>query len=234
MKNNFNEEVRKMKSKRKLKKMLITALVTVMGIGMMLPVQAATQKDKKATVQYASIPATVETSSYGDVWVTVKYPSDNVDVDYNMRILNSKGKVIKYKENTMGMWGFYNLKKKQLYYYQIREMETTYNYWLGETVIKGEWTKKIPFVIAEYPVSQVGRSRKVRIRMPKIQGVKSYKIYMSYKKNKEWKKLTAVKSGKSIIISKFKGKALKKNKNYYYKIVPSKGVNSTVGVIRFN
>ena len=36
------------------------------------------------------------------------------------------------------------------------------------------------------------------------------------------------------ITAKFKGKALARNKKYYYKIVPSKGVNATIGVIRFS
>ena len=40
----------------------------------------------------------------------------------------------------------------------------------------GEWTKKVPFVIAQYQLSQVGTGRKVRIKMPKISGVKSYKV----------------------------------------------------------
>lgn len=36
------------------------------------------------------------------------------------------------------------------------------------------------------------------------------------------------------IPAKFNGKALARNKKYYYKIVPSKGVNATIGVIRFS
>ena len=59
----------------------------------------------------------------------------------------------------------------------------------------GEWTKKVPFVIAQYQLSQVGTGRKVRIKMPKISGVKSYKVYMSYKKDR------APNSRKQIIIS---------------------------------
>ena len=36
------------------------------------------------------------------------------------------------------------------------------------------------------------------------------------------------------IPAKFKGKALARNKKYYYKTAPSKGVNATIGVIRFS
>ena len=56
--------------------------------------------------------------------------------------------------------------------------------------------EKVPFVIAQYQLSQVGTGRKVRIKMPKISGVKSYKVYMSYKKNKAWKKAEDSKSRK--------------------------------------
>lgn len=222
-----------MKKRGKLKQFLIAMIVVVMGISVMLPVQAATRKDAKATVQYASIPATIETISSGDVYIKVKKPSDRYEIDYDMRILNRKGKVIRFSEKTLGIEEFESLKKNQLYYYQIREVETTSYPWGGESVTKGAWTKKVPFIIAQYPVSQVGTARKVRIKMPKIQGVKNYKVYISDKKNKGWKKLKTVKSGGSVIISKFKGKALKKNKKYYYKIVPNKGVNSTIAWFGF-
>ncbi len=94
--------------------------------------------------------------------------------------------------------------------------------------------KKFHLLSLDISSAKVGTGRKVRIKMPKISGVKSYKVYMSYKKDRAWKKLKTVKAGKSIVVSKFKGKALARNKKYYYKIMPSKGVNATIGVIRFS
>ena len=41
---------------------------------------------------------------------------------------------------------------------------------------------------------------------------------MSYKKDRAWKKLKTVKAGKSIVVSKFKGKALARNKNITIKL----------------
>lgn len=64
--------------------------------------------------------------------------------------------------------------------------------------------------------------------------LKVIKYICPIKKDRAWKKLKTVKAGKSIVVSKFKGKALARNKKYYYKIVPSKGVNATIGVIRFS
>lgn len=208
----------------------MAAITVIMSILISFPIQAQTinQKQAKATVQYASIPAKVETSSSGDIFITVK----NISDDYRMRVLDSKGSVVEVSEQNGGITYFSYLKKNRLYYYQIRETRTAAYPW--EEDFTGEWTKKVPFVIAQYQLSQVGTGRKVRIKMPKISGVKSYKVYMSYKKDRAWKKLKTVKAGKSIVVSKFKGKALARNKKYYYKIMPSKGVNATIGVIRFS
>ena len=223
-----------MKSIRKPNCILAIVIFALMSILISIPVQAQTinQKQAKVTVQYASIPAKVETSSSGDIFITVKNISDDYRTDYDMRVLDSKGNVVEVSEQNGGITYFSYLKKNRLYYYQIRETRTAAYPW--EEDFTGEWTKKVPFVIAQYQLSQVGTGRKVRIKMPKISGVKSYKVYMSYKKNKAWKKLKTVKAGKSIVISKFRGKALARNKKYYYKIVPSKGVNATIGVIRFS
>lgn len=223
-----------MKSIRILSRYLMAAITVIMSILISFPIQAQTinQKQAKATVQYASIPAKVETSSSGDIFITVKNISDDYRADYDMRVLNNKGNVVEVSEQNGGITYFSYLKKNRLYYYQIRETRTSAYPW--EEDFTGEWTKKVPFVIARYQLRQVGTGRKVRIKMPKISGVKSYKVYMSYKKDRAWKKLKTVKAGKSIVVSKFKGKALARNKKYYYKIMPSKGVNATIGVIRFS
>ena len=223
-----------MKTIRILRRYLMAAITVIMSILISFPVQAQTinQKQAKVTVQYASIPAKVETSSSGDIFITVKNISDDYRTDYDMRVLDSKGNVVEVSEQNGGITYFSYLKKNRLYYYQIRETRTAAYPW--EEDFTGEWTKKVPFVIAQYQLSQVGTGRKVRIKMPKISGVKSYKVYMSYKKDRAWKKLKTVKAGKSIVVSKFRGKALARNKKYYYKIVPSKGVNATIGVIRFS
>lgn len=216
-----------MKKRGKLKQFLIAMIVVVMGVSVMFPVQAATRKYVEGTV-CADIPSRVNTD-FGSVDIAVSKLETAVEY-YDMRILNRKGKIIRFKRE-FGWTMFKGLKKNQLYYYQIREVYAPVYGNINAT--EGNWTVKVPFVLAEYPVSQVGTARKVRIKMPKIQGVKEYKIYMSYKYKKEWKKLKTVKAGNSIIISKFKGKALKKNKEYYYKIVPNEGKNATLGCIRF-
>ena len=60
-------------------------------------------KQAKVTVQYASIPAKVETSSSGDIFITVKNISDDYRVDYDMRVLNNKGNVVEVSEQNGGI-----------------------------------------------------------------------------------------------------------------------------------
>lgn len=211
-------------------KKVMTALMLMLVVMMLpIPAMAATQKDSIATPQYANIPADINTR-YGIIEIRIRNLSNDTSMDYDVRVLDSKGKVIRYREEAGAGLVCTGLKKNQLYYYQIRQIRLMDN---GGS-IKYEWTKPVPFLTAQYPISQVGTGRKVRIKMPKIAGVKNYKVYMSYKKNSGWKKLKTLKSGNSIIISGFKGKALKANKNYYYKIAPNKGGEPTIGVIRFN
>ena len=89
-----------MESIRKQNCILAIVMFALMSILISFPVQAQTtnQKQAKATVQYASIPAKVETSSSGDIFITVKNISDDYKADYDMRVLDSKGKVVEVSE----------------------------------------------------------------------------------------------------------------------------------------
>ena len=94
-----------MKSIRILSRYLMAAITVIMSILISFPVQAQTinQKQAKATVQYASIPAKVETSSSGDIFITVKNISDDYRADYDMRVLNNKGNVVEVSEPNGGI-----------------------------------------------------------------------------------------------------------------------------------
>ena len=98
----------------------------------------------------------------------------------------------------------YSVNKNRLYSYQFRAVQ--YDYSQGKYVPYSGWFKSSLFTTAQYKISKVGNSRKVKIKTPKVAGIKNYKIYMSLKKNKGWKKVKKVKAGKAVVISKFKGK----------------------------
>lgn len=93
-----------MKSIRKQNCILAIVMFALMSILTSFPVQAQTinQKQAKVTVQYASIPAKVETSSSGDIFITVKNISDDYRADYDMRVLNNKGNVVEVSEQNGG------------------------------------------------------------------------------------------------------------------------------------
>ena len=59
-----------------------------------------------------AIPAKVETSSSGDIFITVKNISDDYRADYDMRVLNNKGNVVEVSEQNGGITYFSYLKKK--------------------------------------------------------------------------------------------------------------------------
>ena len=107
-----------MKSIRKQNCILAIVMFALMSILTSFPVQAQTinQKQAKVTVQYASIPAKVETSSSGDIFITVKNISDDYRADYDMRVLNNKGNVVEVSEQNGGITYFSYLKKNRLYY----------------------------------------------------------------------------------------------------------------------
>ena len=106
-----------MKSIRKQNCILAIVMFALMSILTSFPVQAQTinQKQAKVTVQYASIPAKVETSSSGDIFITVKNISDDYRVDYDMRVLNNKGNVVEVSEQNGGITYFSYLKRKIVY-----------------------------------------------------------------------------------------------------------------------
>lgn len=112
---------------------------------------------------------------------------------------------------------FNGLKKNKLYYYRIRGLMSNGGTYTPVT----EWSAYKAFATLKPKVKLTSKkSKTVSFKIPKVAGVKKFNIYMSTKKNKGYKKIKTIKPGKTFKISKFKGKAFKYYKNYYYKIVP--------------
>ena len=212
---------------KKITKVLALALAFMMAFALQAPVNAA----EKATVQAVNQNQAQAAVQVGGVYASVDYLSDSyVGIKVNNSagaylefcLCDNKGKVIQTKyANPYTSYVLYSVKKNRLYFYKFRAVQ--YDYSQGKYIPYSGWFKSALFTTAKYKVSKVGNSRKVKIKTPKVAGIKNYKIYMSLKKNKGWKKVKTVKAGKAVVVSKFKGKAFKLNKNYYYKIVPNKG-----------
>ena len=108
----------------------------------------------------------------------------------------------------------FTLKKNQLYYYRVRA--TSYNYSTGQYVPVSNWSYGYGINTGVCTVKLSGK--KVRIKTPKVKGVKKFTLYMSTNRTKGYKKIKTVKSGKTITVSSFKKKSFKKYKDYYYYI----------------
>ena len=177
---------------------------------------AVNQEKAQVNTQAAKIIAQITSLSENSVGISINNPdSDYVEV----QIRDHKGKVVKTRYDIS--YSSFNLSKNKLYSFRFRRVY--YSYSDRKYIAISNWSNSPSFTTAKYKVRQVGKSRKVKIKTPKVAGIKNYKIYMSTKENSGWKKIKTLKPGKAITISRFKGKSFKYYKNYYYKIVPNKG-----------
>ena len=206
---------------KKITRIFALALAFVMAFALQAPVNAAekaavNQEKAQVNTQAAKIIAQITSLSENSVGISINNPdSDYVEV----QIRDHKGKVVKTRYAIS--YSSFNLSKNKLYSFRFRRVYSSYSD--RKYIAIRNWSNSPSFTTAKYKVRQVGKSRKVKIKTPKVAGIKNYKIYMSTKKNSGWKKIKTLKPGKAITISRFKGKSFKYYKNYYYKIVPNKG-----------
>lgn len=216
---------------KKITRIFALALAFVMAFALQAPVnaaeeasvQAVNQAQTQVDTQYArSITARITYLSYNSVGISFSNPESEW---LEVQLRDRNGKVLQTNHNFT--YSTFSLSKNKLYSFRFRRVE----YSNGAYVPYTNWSSSISFSTDKHKVSQVGKSRKFRIKTPKVAGIKNYKIYMSMKKNGGWKKVKTVKAGKSVVISKFKGKSLKNYKYYYYKIVPNKGKTTWIGYV---
>lgn len=217
---------------KKMKKIFAFALAFMMASALQAPVNAA----EKATVQAVNqenVQATVQANTYTHGVYSLYYnttskkapltigvtsnASDSYYYKYQVQLLDYKKKKV-IAESTCSVYAFFNLKKNQLYYYRVRA--TAYDYRQGRYVPVSGWSYGHGINTAICTVKLSGK--KVKIKVPKVKGVKKFTLYMSTKSDKGYKKVKTVKPGKTVTISKFKKKAFKKGKYYYYNVASNK------------
>ncbi|MGN0353987.1 MAG: hypothetical protein ACI4EI_02795 [Muricoprocola sp.] len=111
------------------------------------------------------------------------------------------------------------LKKNKLYYYSCRNIR--YDQAVGNYVATSGWASKKAFCTGKYSVSlQSSQSKKVVFKVPKIEGIKYYRCYMSTNEKSGYKRVATMYPGKKYVTSKFNGKTYSYGKKYYYKIYP--------------
>lgn len=206
---------------KKITRIFALALAFVMAFALQAPVNAAekaavNQEKAQATVQAGSFTHRVQSLYYNS---STKKASLTIEVNssgvyrYQVQLLNyNKKKVVATDE--CSLYAFFTLKKNQLYYYRVRA--TSYNYSTGQYVPVSNWSYGYGINTGVCTVKLSGK--KVRIKTPKVKGVKKFTLYMSTNRTKGYKKIKTVKSGKTITVSSFKKKSFKKYKDYYYYI----------------
>ncbi len=210
---------------KKITRIFALALAFVMAFALQAPVNAAekaavNQEKAQATVQAGSFTHRVRSLYYNS---STKKASLTIEVNssgvyrYQVQLLNyNKKKVVATDE--CSLYAFFTLKKNQLYYYRVRA--TSYNYSTGQYVPVSNWSYGYGINTGVCTVKLSGK--KVRIKTPKVKGVKKFTLYMSTNRTKGYKKIKTVKSGKTITVSRFKKKSFKKYKDYYYYISSAK------------
>lgn len=154
---------------------------------------------------------TKKNSNYNTLEVSYSYAS-NAD-GYEVYVYDSNGKKIKTVKNTKA-YSTSSIVKG------VKTTATVYVQVKPYTLINGskkygDASSKILSVGA--PTAKVAKSGSgVKISWNKVTGAKKYEIYMSTT-NKNYKKIKTVSSSKkSVVITKFKGKKLKKYQTYYF------------------
>ena len=220
---------------KKITKVFAFAFAFMMAFALQAPVnaaektavQAVNQNQAQATVQADTYRHGVSSLYYSKsskkASLTISVVSNSSNYYYEVQLLNyTKKKVV--GKTTCARYAFFDLKKNQLYYYRVRA--TAYDYTQGKYVPVSNWSYGYGINTAVCTVKLSGKN--VKIKVPKVKGVKKFTLYMSTNNKKGYKKVKTVKPGKTVVVSKFKKKAFKKGKYYYYNIASNKNQSRLV------
>lgn len=156
----------------------------------------------------------LNTKNFKSASIEVNYEESGI-TSYEVGLYNASKKLVKTKI-CKSYASFSGLKKNRLYYYRVRGLDS------GRVPVTGWSVYRAFTTMGVTPKLVSNASRTISFKAPKISGVKSYTLYLSDKSNtKGFKKVGTIKPGKTIKVSKFKGKAFVYYKDYYYKIVPN-------------
>jgi hypothetical protein len=148
-------------------------------------------------------------NSYGFSFST----SDSYD-GYQWQFLSPSGKVLKTYTDKYNIENFINGKamKYRFRTYVTCGTQRRYSAWSGCKYLG--FTRNI--------TSKIYKRKYVKISWSKVNNVSSYSIYTSTKEKSGYKKFKTVSAKtRSVIIKKIAGKSIKKNKNYYVRIIPN-------------
>ena len=186
--------------------MSLLALVFLLAVVSKVNVKAAAPTSKGFSVHHISNDRT-----------TVGIDLPNNHVMKQAQLIDAKGNVLK-SQKCVKYVVFTGLSVNNVYRCRYRTLIRDYT--LNKYVVSSDWSEMIGFIPTSYKMRQVGSKRAFSIAMPKVNGVAKYWVFLSKKQNSGYVSAKKAKPGKTVKISKFKGKKLKKNTYYYVRIFP--------------
>lgn len=134
---------------------------------------------------------------------------------YHFEFQTTSGKVKKNQYTTSSSVSISNL-KGTFYKYRVRSYVEC-----GSKRVYSAWSDFKTIGIAKKVTGKYAKGNKLRINWSKINGASGYTVYASNKENSGYKKVKTLSAKKrNVVISKIRGKKLKKNTPYYVRIVP--------------
>lgn len=134
---------------------------------------------------------------------------------YRFEFQTTSGKVKKTLDTNSNSVSTSNL-KGTFYKYRVRSFVEC-----GSKRAYSAWSDFKTIGIAKKVTGKYVKGNKLRINWSKINGASGYTVYASNKENSGYKKVKSLSAKKrNVVISKVRGKKIKKNKLYYVRIVP--------------
>ena len=164
-------------------------------------------------------------SSKGAAFSISDNPYPDVLEGVEWRLLTKNGKAVKYSGTaTTKQFTDYNVALNQVYQLSVRGYSLVngvkyFGPWYSKVVVPQPKMKKLKLV----------DGRKIKVSWKKVSGATKYIIYGSTKEKSGYKKIATVKKKKtSVLVSKVRGKKLKKYQNYYFKVQAVCGKNKSL------
>lgn len=131
-----------------------------------------------------------------------------------VQLLTRKGKLVK-EAYVKKSCAFRKLRKNRLYYYRYRyvsydEAGRTYR-------AVSSWSVKRP--VSTFRIKVKHSDGEIVFKVPKTPGIKKYRLYISTRRHRGYKKEKTLRPGTQVRVDEVKGEELVKYKLYFYQIV---------------
>jgi len=152
--------------------------------------------------------------NYGDFKMSSD-PYPDLQYSYEWQLRTRNGKTVKASGTSSHDSFRAKAPSNQVYKLWVRG----YSYTSSTNKFYGPWYKKTIVPEPKLKQSRFVLGNRIRLSWRKVSGATKYVVYGSTSPNKGYKKIATVKKSKgTYVVSRVKGKKLKKNKYYYFKV----------------